>query len=174
MRSLLLLTLGLIAVPGAAQPYTYIDEGGTPHYTDTPSRHVLSAPVVLTPLNRLPARAIDPQTDPQALLPERESPPVLFRYTVLEVSGLPEGQALRANNGTFSVQVRVEPPLRAGHRLQLVLDGTPYGVPGRSREIKLDNVDRGEHRLAARILHGNTEVQRSADATFHLQRARLR
>lgn len=49
MHSFVLLTLGLIAVPGAAQPYTYIDEGGTPHYTDTPSRHVFSAPVVLTP-----------------------------------------------------------------------------------------------------------------------------
>lgn len=129
MHSFVLLTLGLIAVPGAAQPYTYIDEGGTPHYTDTPSRHVLSAPVVLTPLNRLPARAIDPQTDPQALLPERESSPVLFRYTVLEVSGLPEGQALRANNGTFSVQVRVEPPLRAEHRLQLVLTARPTVFP---------------------------------------------
>lgn len=174
MRSLVLLTLALIAVPGAAQPYTYTDEAGTAHYTDTPGRNVLSEPVVLPPLNRLPARVISPEADPLAVLPERESHPAAFKYTVLEVSGLPEGQAVRANNGTFSVQVRIEPALREEHRIQLVLDGKPYGMPGRSGEFELVNIDRGEHRLAVHALGRNTVVQRSAEVMFHLQRVRVR
>ena len=174
MRSLVLLTLALIAVPGAAQPYTYTDEAGPAHYTDTPGRNVLSEPVVLPPLNRLPARAINPEADPLAVLPERESHPVVFKYSALEVRGLPEGQALRANNGTFSVQVHIEPALREEHRIQLVLDGKPYGIPSRSGEFELVNIDRGEHRLAVHALGRNTVVQRSAEVMFHLQRVRMR
>ncbi|ROL81203.1 hypothetical protein BLX41_05600 [Pseudomonas protegens] len=95
-------------------------------------------------------------------------------YTQLQLQGVPDHGALRANNGSFNVQVSLAPDLQPQHRLRLLLDDQPYGSPSRGPELPLVNIDRGQHRLAVQILDGARVLQQSPSVTFSLLRAHRR
>ncbi len=91
-------------------------------------------------------------------------------YEILELTDIPTEQALRANNGTFTVGVRAQPRLRSPHLFRLLLDGQPYGQPSNVPRLQLVNIDRGEHSLAVQVIDGDTLVQQSETVTFTVQR----
>ncbi|WP_258230380.1 hypothetical protein [Pseudomonas protegens] len=95
-------------------------------------------------------------------------------YTQLRLQGVPDHGALRANNGSFTVQVVLAPALQPHHRLRLLLDDQAYGAPSRGPELPLAAIDRGQHRLAVQILDGERVLQQSAQITFTLLRAHRR
>jgi len=92
-------------------------------------------------------------------------------YAQLQVLGVPEHGALRANNGSFNVRVLLAPDLQPQHRLRLLLDDQAYGATSRGPELALVNIDRGQHRLAVQILEGTRVLQQSPSITFTLLRA---
>ncbi|WP_371929058.1 hypothetical protein [Pseudomonas sp. LD120] len=95
-------------------------------------------------------------------------------YTQLLLQDMPKHGALRANNGSFSVQVTLRPALQPGHHLRLLLDDQPYGQPSREASLPLVNIDRGQHRLAVQVLNGAKVLQQSPSITFTLLRAHRR
>ncbi|PTT29074.1 DUF4124 domain-containing protein [Pseudomonas sp. HMWF021] len=156
----------LIALPAAAQIYKYTDANGNTVYSDHSPDGVQAQPVELPPLNR-----VEPQA-PSAPAPSSidTSPAARSAYEVLELSGLPSEEALRANNGTFTVSVLIKPRLQAPHQLRLVLDDAPYGQPSNVPILQLVNVDRGEHRLAVQVIDGEAIIQQSPAVVFTVQR----
>ena len=167
MRVHCLYLLLLAALPAAAQIYRYTDSHGNTAYSDQPPAGVSSQAVELAPLNRIeaPPPLMLPGVEPAQAPPTRAS-----AYTTLQLSGVPNGGVVRANNGTFNVEVQLQPPLRNEHRLRLLLDGQPYGQPGNQPSLQLVNIDRGEHRLAVQVLDGERVIQQSPVLTFTLQR----
>jgi len=156
----------LIALPAAAQIYKYTDANGNTAYSDHSPDGVQAQPVELPPLNRVEPQA--PSTPPA---PDAETPqPPPKAYAILELAGLPTEEALRANNGTFTVSVLIKPRLQPPHQLRLVLDDEPYGQPSNVPSLQLVNVDRGEHRLAVQVIDGQTVIQQSPPAVFTVQR----
>ncbi len=95
-------------------------------------------------------------------------------YAQLQLRGVPAHGALRANNGSFTVQVALVPDLQPQHRLRLLLDDQAYGPPSRGLELPLVNIDRGQHRLAVQVLDGAKVLQQSPSITFTLLRAHRR
>jgi hypothetical protein len=83
---------------------------------------------------------------------------------------LPNEEALRANNGTFTVSVLIKPRLQAPHLLRLLLDGQPYGQSSNVPILQLVNIDRGEHSLAVQVINGEEVLQQSPTVTFTVQR----
>lgn len=168
MRPFSLFLLLLLALPAAAQIYKYTDANGNTAYSNQPPDGTKSQTVELPPLNSV-------ERQPPALL---QAPPTQnarqeadsAAYGVLELTGLPSEEALRANNGTFTVSVALQPRLQGAHRLRLLLDGQPYGQPSNVPRLQLVNIDRGEHSLAVQVLDGETVVQQSPTATFTVQR----
>ncbi|PCM48205.1 MULTISPECIES: DUF4124 domain-containing protein [Pseudomonas] len=156
----------LIALPAAAQIYKYTDANGNTVYSDHSPDGVQAQPVELPPLNR-----VEPQA-PSAPAPSSTDtrPAARSAYEVLELTGLPSEEALRANNGTFTVNVLIKPRLQAPHQLRLVLDDTPYGQPSNVPILQLVNVDRGEHRLAVQVIDGEAIIQQSPAVVFTVQR----
>ncbi|POA24643.1 MULTISPECIES: DUF4124 domain-containing protein [unclassified Pseudomonas] len=156
----------LIAPPAAAQIYKYTDANGNTVYSDHSPDGVQAQPVELPPLNR-----VEPQA-PSAPAPSSTDtrPAARSAYEVLELTGLPSEEALRANNGTFTVNVLIKPRLQAPHLLRLVLDDTPYGQPSNVPILQLVNVDRGEHRLAVQVIDGEVIIQQSPAVVFTVQR----
>ena len=156
----------LIALPAAAQIYKYTDANGNTAYSNQPPDGVQAQPVELPPLNR-----VEPQAPvaPQAPTAEQPQPP-RNAYDILELAGLPTDEALRANNGTFTVNVLIKPRLQPPHQLRLLLDDQPYGQPSNVPVLQLINVDRGEHRLAVQVIDGQTVIQQSPPAVFTVQR----
>ncbi|QKV61869.1 DUF4124 domain-containing protein [Pseudomonas sp. 43A] len=157
----------LIALPAAAQIYKYTDANGNTVYSDHSPDGVKAQPVELPPLNR-----VEPQTPNAPAAPESDNrqPARNDAYEILELAGLPTEEALRANNGTFTVNVLIKPRLRPPHQLRLVLDDEPYGQPSNVPILQLVNVDRGEHRLAVQVIDGQTIIQQSPPVALSVQR----
>lgn len=166
MRSALPGLLLLLALPAGAEIYRYLDADGTPVFSNQPPKGVdaekieLPPPSIVAPL---------PPGQPEAT--RRKEQPEEIRYTRLELTGIPDGESLRANNGSFSVDVAIEPKLQSGHSLRLLLDGQPYGQPSRSTRLGLVNIDRGEHSLAVEVLADDRPIQQSVPLVFTVQRA---
>lgn len=164
MRSALPGLLLLLALPAGAEIYKYLDANGNPVFSSQPPEGVaaekveLPAPSIVAPQPPSPHEAAKPKDQPE------------IRYTRLELTGIPDGESLRANNGSFSVDVAIEPRLRPGHSLRLLLDGQPYGQPARTTRLELVNVDRGEHSLEVEVLADERSLQKSAPILFTVQR----
>jgi hypothetical protein len=165
MRLILTCLLLVLALPASAQIYKYIDASGNTVFTNQPPLGVDTQPVELPPTN-----TVEMQTPGVSATPERSEAPAQAPYRLLRLTDLPSAEALRANNGTFSVGVELEPRLASGHRLRLLLDGQPYGQPSTVLSLQVINVDRGEHSLAVEVLSGDVSIQQSAAVQFTVQR----
>lgn len=155
----------LIALPAAAQIYKYTDADGNTAYSNQPPDGVAAQAVDLPPLNSVEPQR--PSASPSEAL-NREQPH--SAYEVLELTNLPTTEALRANNGTFTVSVMIKPRLQAPHLLRLLLDDQPYGQSSNVPILQLVNIDRGTHSLAVQVIDGENIVQQSPSVTFTVQR----
>ncbi|WP_373387075.1 DUF4124 domain-containing protein [Pseudomonas alcaligenes] len=164
MRLLTACLLCALALPAAAQIYKYTDANGNTVFTNQPPEGQAAETVELPPTNTVQAQPVESAAPTAA--PAASAQP----YGVLALTDLPSEEALRANNGTFSVGVQIDPRLQPGHSLRLLLDGQPYGQPSNVPRLQLVNVDRGEHSLAVEVLSGGQSLQRSASVTFTVQR----
>jgi hypothetical protein len=160
-----LFILLLIALPAAAQIYKYTDANGNTAYSNQPPDGVKAQPVELPPLN-----SVEPQATPAPAPQTSRGQKAASAYEVLELTGLPTTEALRANNGTFTVNVLIKPRLQGPHLFRLVLDDQPYGQPGNVPILQLVNIDRGLHTLAVQVIDGETVIQQSPSVTFTVQR----
>lgn len=164
MRLLLTCLLIALALPASAQIYKYTDAKGNTVFTNQPPEGIEAESVDLPPTNTVEMQA--PQTPASTPEPAQTQAP----YRTLRLTDIPTDEALRANNGTFSVGVQTEPSLAPNHRLRLVLDGRPYGEPRTAPPLPLNQLDRGEHSLAVQVLRGERVVQQSDTQTFTVQR----
>jgi hypothetical protein len=164
MRLLTACLLCTLALPAAAQIYKYTDSNGNTVFTNQPPEGQAAESVELPPTNTVEAQKPVVTEEPEQ--PASNQPP----YSELNLTDIPSDEALRANNGTFSVGVKVTPRLQSGHRFRLLLDGQPYGQPSNVPRLQLTNIDRGEHSLAVEVLSGERQIQQSPTVTFTVQR----
>jgi hypothetical protein len=168
MRRSLVCLLLLVALPAAAQIYKYTDANGNTAYTNQPPDGAKVQEVELPPLNNINT------VKPAATAPATNTPmPSQTQYTTLELTDLPDDEALRANNGSFTVGVKIRPKLDPGFMFQLLVDGQPYGQPTNVPRLQVVNIDRGEHSLAVQVLDSKRVVQQSPTVTISVQRAHV-
>jgi hypothetical protein len=168
MRPLLICLLLSLALPASAQIFKYSDANGNTVFTDQPPEGQQTQNVQLPETNSVSMPVPSAPTTPQANATDKVAP-----YSTLQLTGIPDEAALRANNGTFSVGVDIQPRLASNHRLRLLLDGQPYGQPSNVPRLQVSNADRGEHSLAVEVLSGEQSIQQSATSTFTVQRVSL-
>jgi hypothetical protein len=169
-RSLVCLLLS-VSLPVAAQIYKYTDANGNTAYSNHPPDGIEAKTVELPPLNSVepPARGVQ-APEPVSSQPG-EQPQAAYR--LLELTDLPTDEALRANNGTFIIGVRIEPRLRSGHFMQLLVDGSPYGEPSNVPRFQVVNIDRGEHSFAVVVQDAQGILQQSPTITLTVQRVHV-
>lgn len=172
MRHSLALVLLILAMPAVAQIYKYTDANGNTAYSNQPPNGTRAEAVELPPLNSVPTVAPAPAT-PSAPQNQSQAQQNTAIYNVLELTDLPDGEALRANNGSFTVRVAIQPRLQSGHLLQLVIDGQPYGQPTNIPRLQVMELDRGEHSLAVQVLQGPQLIQQSQTITLTVQRVHV-
>ncbi|MCQ4317996.1 DUF4124 domain-containing protein [Stutzerimonas zhaodongensis] len=166
MRIALFSLLLVLMAPAMAQIYKYTDDKGNTVYTNQPPEGVSADTVDLPPANTVNIKTPEP---PPPLPNEQSSQGQQQPYSSLSIGGIPDEQALRANNGTFVVNAQLDPPLRQGHQVRFLLDGEPQGKPSSGTVLQLNNVDRGTHVLEVEVLDGGQVVQR-AQEQFTVQR----
>ncbi|EGH94947.1 Uncharacterized protein AC500_2476 [Pseudomonas amygdali pv. lachrymans] len=177
MRQSLICLLLLISLPALAQIYKYTDANGNTAFSNQPPNGTKTEVVELPPLNSIekqtPARPVVNSAPQSAPEPAQQQSQLLTGYDVLELTDLPTDEALRANNGTFIIGVKIQPRLQQNHRLQLLLDGNLYGQPSNLPRFQVVNADRGEHSFAVVVKDGERIVQQSETITLTIQRVHL-
>jgi hypothetical protein len=165
-----IILLLLLALPAGAQIYKYTDADGNTAYSNQPPDGVPAQAVELPPLNSIEQR---PPAGSGTPTPAANSDEPRNAYEILELTDIPTEEALRANNGTFTVGVRAQPRLQSPHRFRLLLDGQTYGQPTNVPRLQLVNIDRGEHSLAVQVIDGERLVQQSETVSFTVQRVHV-
>ena len=172
MRQSLALVLLLLALPAVAQIYKYTDANGNTAYTNQPPNGTKAETVSLPPLNSVDTTAAPPPSPSPAPSQNQAQQPAAA-YQRLELTDLPKDEALRANNGTFTVGVAIQPRLQPGHLLQLVVDGKAYGQPSNIPRFQVMELDRGEHSLSVQVLQGALVLQQSQTINLSVQRVHV-
>lgn len=165
------LALPLVALPAAAEIYTYTDSQGNRVFTDQPHKGATRVP--LAPSNRMSANPHGQAPKP-SVSKTTPRPGPIFHYQMVRVLVPDPDATVRSAEGNLIVSVTSEPGLQAGHGYRLLLDGKPTREAGTSPVFALENIDRGTHQLAVEILdeHGRI-AERTANQPFHMVRMSL-
>ncbi|MDZ7826449.1 MAG: hypothetical protein U5R48_11020 [Gammaproteobacteria bacterium] len=157
-RLFLLVVFPLLGVTaGAAAPdddSIHRSEGadGVPVFSDRAVDG--SRPVQLSPANTFDAVEI-PRADRE---PDRGSGTRTTKATYEVTIDSPGAEApVRANGGIVEVTASVEPAPASGDRMELLMDGAVV-AESRDGSFRVENVDRGEHRIRVRVVDGNGNV----------------
>jgi hypothetical protein len=162
-RALLLLSLLLLpSLAGAQAIYKWRDASGKLHFSDQPRDGAEKVEL------RSPS-TFDASATPPASQPTRDEPPAdLIPYRRFAfTSPAPEATVRQPE---LTVTMRLEPALRPGHRVRLLLDGTPVATqPG--TVFPLEGLERGAHTVSAQILDASDKViAHAGPITFHVHR----
>lgn len=162
----LLLALLLLPLIAQGEIYKWQDSDGRWHYSDTPRPGAVQ--LDLPPVQTYAPPAGEHQV--QALPRQQERKPGL-RYARAAIASPAPESTVRNATGEVGVVLVLEPSLRDGHRVRLLLDGQPAAEPVASTAFTLVNVDRGEHQLEAEVLDARGRVlARAGPQIFYMHR----
>ncbi|NLO81102.1 MAG: DUF4124 domain-containing protein [Xanthomonadaceae bacterium] len=169
-RKALLLALALLPLPAWSQVYKWQDESGRWHYSDSPRPGAVE--LDLPPIQTYQAPPSERQL--QALSrssAEQSAPEPEISYARVEFAAPGPEATIRNAIGEVGVVLVLEPGLREGHTVRLLLDGQPAAEPVASTAFTLMNVDRGAHQLSAEILDARGRVvARAGPQVFYMHR----
>jgi Domain of unknown function (DUF4124) len=170
IRLALIILFGAVAATAAGQIYRTVDANGNVVFTDIapvdrsgqPSAQQVEIPPTNTfepPVVQAPASSATAPSSSAGF------------YNELVIISPTEDESIRDNAGNVTIEVAINPPLRADHRLLLVLDGTQTEVEAQNGVFELTNVDRGTHTAGVRAVDRQGNVVTDSDpVTFHLLR----
>jgi len=168
-----------LALGGTAQAATTVfrsvDAQGNPVFSDTPpDQRVPSETILLDDPNTFtqPARAL-PGDDGRTWdwrPDDTDDEAADFAYHTLSILSPTDDETVRENAGNVTVVATIDPDLRPGHRVEVLLDGQIV-ASGTSTTVSLTALDRGTHALMVRIIDDAGETLLSSPtSTFHLLR----
>lgn len=176
----------LSGMVSAQTVYTWEDDNGVLHFSDTPDNSKAKAldlpdvqavapapkfdsasPVDLKPTEPLPA-ATSTQETPTSDKPDTPPPLMLTLITPQH------DQTLRSNRGLIAIEIELNRKLGIGEQLQLMLDGRRYGAPQTRSTWALKNVDRGAHTIAIQAHRSGKLIASTTPVTVFLHRATIK
>jgi hypothetical protein len=146
----------------AATIYKWVDEKGVTHYSDQP--HESAQKVEVTSAQTYtPAPVAATSTQPA-------QEPTAASYSVCEIFA-PKADEVFFNTQTVAARVRLEPPLQAGHRLAIAVDGKRMSDSFTSADFTLSPVYRGTHTAVAVVEDARTgqTICTTSGVTFHVR-----
>jgi hypothetical protein len=145
----------------SAQIYRWVDADGQTHYSDHPNPGS----------DRLDIKSGVASSNSRPATREGSTVPSLGPYRSFEIVSPEPNQTLRLESASLPVSLLLDPPLMAGHRLELLVDGEPIKFEEPiGTQLSLNGLSLGTHSTEAHILDGTGIVARSAPVSFHLRR----
>jgi hypothetical protein len=168
--ALLLLALaasGLCSTASAAEVWKWVDAKGVTHYSDQPIPGAIKIEVRAGNISE--ARSAQPLSNqPDS---GSNSQDEAGAYRDFQIVRPTNDQSIINTGGAVAVEIRIAPPLRATHSLNLYLDGRLVtGFPRNAANYALTAVPRGTHNLTAVVADasGNT-IQEARPVMFNLR-----
>jgi hypothetical protein len=170
LKCLIALTSLLPVAALAAPAWSWVDEQGRRHYSDRPVEGATQIELGESQTFSGTALRPAPAASPAAAATAEPETTAATGYSVLDIVSPTQEQTLYNIGGNLSVSVATNPGLRAGHRINAILDGEPRELGARSLDFALTEVYRGEHTLQVVIVDSaGEELKRSAPVTFFVQ-----
>ncbi|MFA0019575.1 DUF4124 domain-containing protein [Vibrio splendidus] len=183
---LFLIGLTVVLSCSAQMVYTWVDEDGVLHFSDTPTDQnaqsfrlpdvQASAPApqfeASTPVDAAASSTTKTptQTQEKTESTKRELPTQLALTMLTPV----HDQTIRSNHGLIAVQIELSRKLGIGEQLQLMLDGHRYGAPQTQSNWELKGIDRGTHTIAIQAHRSGKLIASTSPVTVYLHRATLK
>lgn len=148
-----------------AEIYKQVLPDGTVSYSNEP---LPGAEKINPPLPQVIPAAKPPRDEVES----EQSGAATTAYARFDISEPADDQVIWSNERAVSVNIAIDPALkiRQGHRLVILLDGSPATSPGGETRVTLNEVDRGTHTLTAEVRDAPGRVlMQSATITFHLK-----
>ena len=145
--------------------YKTVDEKGNIIFTDRPSENSeeIKLQELQTIKNPNPIKN-KPPTQPKSPLD------VGNVYSRFIITNPAQGSGIRNNAGNITISVSLEPSLRPGHNIVFTMDGNEVSK-GSANNAEINNLSRGAHTAAARVIDGTGKTLISTSSSFSLLRA---
>jgi Domain of unknown function (DUF4124) len=161
----LALSLALAASEASAgdEIFRSVDKDGRPVFSDQGDKG--GEPVTLPSTNTVPA--FKPDNRPRGRTVE-----AVEQYQSCAITSPADGASIVNTGGVFSVTANVVPKLMEGHRLQLLIDGAPFGSSQAAGEFQVSGFRHGSHTLQVQVIDATGAVViASSPVTLYLHHA---
>lgn len=150
-RLALLAGLALEALPVGAEVYRSVDKDGHVIFSDRPLGD--DQPVNIGPTNSMqPAPSgVNPSSKPA----DAAAPAPAYQH--VSITEPQDGGTVTNVAGNIVVRFELNPPLREGDAVQLLIDGVPGGIPAEGGLLAPANA-RGDHQLELQVLDASGAV----------------
>jgi hypothetical protein len=138
--------------------YTWIDDNGVTHFSDTPEPGAYQIEVDVTP-----AVTRGPLATPRSTRQSTKNAPTSISYQ-LSITSPADQSTIRSNSGGVTITSSVTPKRPQTTLLRLILDDVPQGVLQRESIFKLTNVDRGSHRIQVQLVDASGKVLSTSES----------
>jgi hypothetical protein len=161
------------------QVYKWVDENGRTIYSSTPPPAGTKNPVVLppppAPQPSPPPPAVSAKK-PEPAKPADKKPDTAKQagggaYTTAQLTSPTPDEVIWSNSGDVPFSIALQPSLRQGHKIRLILNGAPHAeIAG--EQGTLSNLDRGTYSLQAEVLDRDGRAVASTNSvTFTVHQA---
>ncbi|MBY6199608.1 DUF4124 domain-containing protein [Vibrio hangzhouensis] len=166
---LIAILLVLSPVLSASDVYTWTDQHGVVHFSDT-ADHPQAERIVLPDVTPSQAQTV-PLVGTTTSSADGQSLPTQSEPFTVQITSPLHGATLRSNPGFIEVIAQLNGQLAVEQSLQLLLDGKPYGAPKVTPHWSLKYIDRGTHTISIQVMQNGTVIASSETITVHLHRA---
>ena len=161
----LLAALASAICSAEVEVYKVVDGSGAIIYTDTPPTDSNASKLALPSINQLPAISAGEPGEAEVA----ES--AFAGYTRLEITEPGNDSLVYYDQQQITVRLVLTPDLQQGHLVQFMLDGYPRGRPVAETVYTLGNLQRGSHKISARVISAQGElVGQARPVNIHVQR----
>ena len=153
------------ATSGGKKVFKHVNPDGTITYSDKPAPGAKEVEVPTVPTYK-------PPKVPQFTPYQEPKKPVPFAYDSIKITSPANDETIRDNTGNVTVTVAVSPGLRAGDRIEYLMDGTAMERTSQT-SFEIKNMDRGSHMITAQVVDASGNVLNTANVTVHMQRTSI-
>ncbi|MCK6263334.1 DUF4124 domain-containing protein [Vibrio sp. ZSDE26] len=162
--------------------YTWEDENGVLHFSDSPtaSKNAKRAKTLTLPDHQASAPApsfenlpTDPSGTPKAN-EKKKKPTARPEPLSLSFQSPQHDQTIRSNTGNFNIAAQQNRKLSVDEHLQLLFNDSRYGAPNTTGKWQLKNIDRGTHTISIQAFRDGKLIASSSTITVHLHRASIK
>jgi hypothetical protein len=170
MKKILVAILFFLSPASFAMVFMQPGSQGEIIYSDTPLSNE-AKPITITPTDTVAIPTEPPSTSSPIEQNQKLTPSPLDTakkpYTAFTIIS-PKDQETFQNQPVIPVLIQLQPSLQVGDKLQLFLDGNPYGAPATTNQFQLNHIDRGNHQLQAILIDKNLNAIKSNLVTIFI------
>lgn len=170
---IILLLLLVLSTSASADVYKHVDEDGKLiKYSDQPQKPgdkpiKMSKPSMVYESEKPAQPSEQPSKPNRPATKERkqkqEEPKEVTAYFAVAILKPEEEEAIRANSGSFPIELASQPALdtKSGHRYVIIVDGEKH-TEGSTPNITLKDMGRGAHSISAEIWDASDNIMVSS------------